>query len=484
MEAPAAPRRARRVRRRPPNEAAEAAVSRDRAASSNALTPAGELAVTPTNAIELQRLAGNQAVARAILVQRDGPDAGVATPPTTDAGAPAGGIAETPRQKIDRALRDRAVDTVTAITDFSAATDAERVTLIEIALAGGTLTPLAAGTVRLIWQSFGDRLPTMGVEQSALWDRCNTAGAALPDAWLGAAAGHRELAVSEQVGGTVYTATGAYDYRITADAIVVTVSMNFNPDAGVTVPVGTWFGYITSTWNRFDAVNQSDPAQKKRIDFRPVQGAGHNIQVSAGDGRANAAHYYAGDSRAPQSIPHEFGHLIGLEDEYERDAPDFARLTEEAVPAGSGETATAQTIARGIHDGLFLSERVFEWHSTTIRRREQAVQNVLAENHIVPNFQAGQNALTHEVSAQYVQIFGHEMSEDFMSQITTRWPWEDAQALQDWREQVLGTFQYTGTSIMGDMSDHAHPVAPRHVRAFAKLAQTFFGSGDWQPKER
>jgi hypothetical protein len=440
----------------------------------------------------LQQIVGNRALGRAITVQRDPPeggtpaaDAGVAPPATADAGAPSGGVAQTPRQQIDAALREHTSAAVAAVSDFAPAADDEKLSMINILLGLGALGPTDAGSVRRIWQGWGAQLPVKAVEQSALWERCNTAGAALPESWLGGAAGHRDIAVREQVGGTVYTASGAYDYRIMADSIVVTVNMNFNPDAGVTVPTGTWFGYITSTWNRFDAVNLTDPTQKKRIEFRPTAGAGHNIQVSLDpNGRANAGHYYADDSRAPQSIPHEFGHLIGLEDEYERDSADFARVTDAPVPAGSGETESAKTIATGIHDGLMLPERVFEWHSTAVKRRQQAVQAILAANHITPNYQAGQSPLTHEVSTQYKELFGHEMSVDVMDRIQTRFDvWHDDE-LQAWREQVLGTFQYTDTSIMGDMSDHAHPVAPRHVRAFAQIVGTFLGHGDWQPKER
>ena len=131
-----------------------------------------------------------------------------------------------------------------------------------------------------------------------------------------------------------------------------------------------------------------------------------------------------------------------------------------------------------------LGEEVFEWHSTAVKRRQAAVQAVLAANHIVADYQRGENPLTHEVSAQYIQLYGHEMSVDVMDRIQTRFDtWHDEE-LQTWREQVLGTFQYTNTSLMGDMSEHAHPIAPRHVRAFAQIVQTFLQHGDWQPKER
>lgn len=287
-----------------------------------------------------------------------------------------------------------------------------------------------------------------------------------------------ETRADEQVGGQVYTVRGGYTWRLRPDAIVVDVGMSFHPDPGVVAPTAAWFGYIRSTWNHFSAVNQTNPAEKKRIEFDPIAGPGHDIQVSAGDGRANAGHYYAGDSRASTTVPHEFGHLIGLEDEYERDSGDYRRVTGETPAAGSGQTALAQTIARGIHDALFLGERFFERHRTAERRRMAAVNKVLADNHIAANYQAGRSALTAEVAHQYGALHGAEMSAHFMSRVDT-----DEDEFNTWREQVLGTFQFTSTSIMGDMSDHTHPVQARHVRAFAGYVQQALARGTWAAQE-
>ena len=287
----------------------------------------------------------------------------------------------------------------------------------------------------------------------------------------------------EQVGGSVYTVEGGYTYALTPNAIRVSVGMNFRPDRGVTVPVDTWFGYIRDTWNHFSAVNQDNRGEKYAIEFMPVAGPGHDIQVSDhsddGHNRANAGHYYIQDARLAKSVPHEFGHLIGLEDEYERDAADYQRVAGESPSPGSGETAKAEAIATGIHDALFDKENLFEWHRTAERRRMTAVNKVLADNHIAANWQGGRSDLTREVSIQYAAKYGHEMSVDFRTQVDT-----DKDEFNNWREQVLGTFQVTSTSLMGDMSaDHDHLVAPRHVRAFAGYVQQILGRGHWTPEQ-
>lgn len=428
--------------------------------------------------LALQRLAGNAAVQALVAVQRDGPDGGVATAPV-DAGVPLpGGVPEAPREQIDRAVANPDPVTINSVSDFGPATDTERLTLLQALVAHGSSESTATSAMRRIWQSYGDRLPRVASDQSALWERCNVLGANLPESWLGAGAGHVSIEASEQVGSWNYVVRGGFDYRITADKIIVKVGYNFVPDDGVSAPVGTWFDYIRSTWNHYSAVNETDPTQKRIIEFQPTSGSGHRVQVSAGDGRANAGRYFAGDTRAPVTIPHEFGHHIGLEDEYERDATDYTRVTGEAPQAGSGDTATAEPIARRLHDALFLEEELFEWHSTATQRRRAAFDAVMNAERL-PVW--GNNAKSREVSQAYQRLYGHPITQDLAAQCDTDSFWGTSQAWRDWRESVAASFQYTNTSIMGDMSDHTHPVAPRHVRRFATLVQDFLGHGNWNP---
>ncbi len=453
----------------------------------------------PDDVRDLQSLAGNRAVAELHQpsVQRDGPDGGVpaggtptagapaSTPGPTDAGtSPSGGVPEDPHEQLRRAFSERTPAAVGAVSDFGVATDAERLTLITIMLETVPFEAGAAGTVRRIWQAFGDRLPRVASDRSELWERCNVAGAQLPEAWLGAGAGHAAVGGGEEVGGWQYVVAGAFDYQITGDAINVTVKIAFVPDAGVTVPVSQWFGYVTSTWNHYTAVNQTDRTQKRRIEFKPVQAAGmHSVTVHAGGGRANAGEYYVGDSRAASTIPHEFGHLVGLEDEYERNAADYKRVTGEEPPAAATDTLTAAVTAGEIRAAIMQPEHLLEFHTTAVERRMGALNRVLYANHFPSYYSTPE---TRAVAAAYKTAYGSELSADIVAQVDQD---DEVSNFRDWREGVVGIFEYTNTSIMGNSDlavagtpEHEHPVQPRHVRRFAELVEGFLAHGAWKPE--
>lgn len=397
----------------------------------------------------LQRSAGNRAVTA--LIQRN------------TSGAPAQRDAD-PRE----AARSAAYDAAVARHDFSEAS---------IHLNGFSEPEVLARANRLS----KDDLRKMQVA-AAETKVGNGRLSRLLDAVAGGAS---TVPFTEQVGGNVYGETGRYKYHLTPDAVVVNVGMNFHPDKASThVPTAEWFGYIASTWNKFSAVNEADPTGRRHIDFTPVAGEGHDIDVSPyhdTKDRANSGHYYAGDPRSAVAVPHEFGHLMGLPDEYERDAADYAAVAENAPTLGATHHAATPAqapdeIARGIHAGLFIGGHWYGWHDTTEKRRMKAVDTVLAANNIAAAYHEGENPLTAQVAVAYKRIYGAELSAHVMSQVND-------DKFSDWRERTVGTFQYTSKSIMGDMSDHTHPVAARHVRQFVSFVERALGRGRWTAKE-
>ena len=79
--------------------------------------------------------------------------------------------------------------------------------------------------------------------------------------------------------------------------------------------------------------------------------------------RANAGTWYVADTDAANSVPHEFGHLIGLRDEYQLHPGDFRAITGREPDVGStagpvGVTPLRSPEPAGGDDGPQLGERV------------------------------------------------------------------------------------------------------------------------------
>jgi hypothetical protein len=71
------------------------------------------------------------------------------------------------------------------------------------------------------------------------------------------------------------------------------------------------------------------------IDFDMTQGSGGDanvVDVKTGSGRANAGEWFLTDDDAANTIPHEYGHLIGLRDEYQVHPGDYREITGNEPP--------------------------------------------------------------------------------------------------------------------------------------------------------
>ena len=76
------------------------------------------------------------------------------------------------------------------------------------------------------------------------------------------------------------------------------------------------------------------------INFEMVSGSGADSRAvkvvpPPKKGRANAGTWYIADTDAADTIAHEFGHLIGLRDEYQLHPGDFRAITGREPDVGS-----------------------------------------------------------------------------------------------------------------------------------------------------
>ena len=177
--------------------------------------------------------------------------------------------------------------------------------------------------------------PATGIGDQPTW-------AALDAIAPAVAVGMEERQWLEEVGGHTYGLTNAgggngsrYAWEIRANDIHVIAKVRFTGAA----PPGAWFAHVNRQWNRFKAVREGTN-QSMLITMEMVAGSGPDanpVQVvpPPTTGRANAGTWYVSDAQASETVPHEFGHLIGLRDEYQLHPGDFRTITGREPDVGS-----------------------------------------------------------------------------------------------------------------------------------------------------
>lgn len=298
--------------------------------------------------------------------------------------------------------------------------------------------------------------PVDGIANNPTWAALDLQGA-------GATIGRVERDWREVVGGVgnigmVSRYTWEMLPRDAPTRIEARVAINFNPDAGLTVPTAKWFGFINDTWNKFSIVN-TQTGSVLDIQFVPSAAAGggdRTVNVHLGDGtdRANASHWYLSDPDEANTVPHEFGHLVGLRDEYQQSADDYETVTGEAAPVGAlgpGQgNATPQAIASQI-----------EQASRTANPTRGADTLAVVQQHGLQ-----QGAFSQRVASSYETQFGRELVADMVARIPANQQFF-----------IVDPFTYSSASIMGDNrvapvnAAHQHGVQPRHVSEFAEYVR-------------
>lgn len=126
--------------------------------------------------------------------------------------------------------------------------------------------------------------------------------------------------------------TSKYSYAIDDTKIAVSVGIDFvahpdHPPTDLSAVVAKWKGRILQRWNQFKAVRQSKKKKESRdIVFGIVPTGGNTVVVTAEDTGSDAGTWSVPDNENDNGPAHEFGHMIGLEDEYKRDMEAYTRL--------------------------------------------------------------------------------------------------------------------------------------------------------------
>ena len=345
----------------------------------------------------------------------------------------------------------------------------------------------------LQFQTAQGLVPQTGIGDLPTWQRLDVVSPT-------STAGYEKREWTENVGGHTYSMVAGsashYSWQLGHRHMTVTAKINFT---GVPAPAATWFGYIQNTWNRFKAVKHGG-GDHVAIDFNPVQGGGgdsHTVQVlnppvahppapPPPRPRSDAGHFYLGDPDMPQTISHEFGHLVGLRDEYQLHGGDYVSET-------GHEAFVGQAAAPG---GLTAAGVAAALQTAMVNRNTQAAFNAsygagIRQGAFAQQVVQAYSALAHGVVPAVAPAPGVAgqpaipLTGDLVNDMDRALPNIAATPLTKY--QPIEAFTYTSGSIMGaagwNPDPHDHGAQARHVREFVDIVQTVRG-GTWEAAHR
>lgn len=305
--------------------------------------------------------------------------------------------------------------------------------------------------------------------------------------------GQVEREWEEKVSGETFGMTSKFSWEITNRAINVTVKINFQRPADKNLVPASFnskvqqsIGFITQRWNTFRA-KKVGSADKRDIQFIVTAGGGTEpVELLKGNATSDAGHWYVGDTRFPNMVAHEFGHLIGLQDEYRLEEADYKRThpggalpAAPAVPAGFDAKAIATQL------GQFL------WHTgspagtATNANRGQKTSEFMTAKGLVQ----GENGTGQLVRKAYeTQVYpGHKLVDDVNTVMGDVSKAADGASFQ---APIIRPFTYTDyTSLMGSAYNVAGQERalilpqPRHLNEFVRYVQNYLG-GEWVAERR
>ena len=357
---------------------------------------------------------------------------------------------------------------------------------LNIVRTAAAITPLlvengafsAADAAALRTYQASKSLPQSGVGDIPTW---NALDIDAPGATVGAVS--RQW--GEEVGGNPNIGmTSDYSWRIGAGEIHITAKVNFTGNP----PAPTWFQFVRDTWNKFKAWKIGTD-ELLDINFEMIQGTGPDaatVKVVAPPktGRANAGQWFLADTAAANTVPHEYGHLVGLRDEYQQHPADYVTVTgheppvgETAAPAGvtalqvaqdeqnamvarNSAAANTASVGRGMKQGAFAQQVVDAYAGLPAVAVPAAVGPPV------------QTAMT--TTGNLVRDLEKALPPD-----------PDGGPINKYN--TIEVFTYSSGSLMGDPTrtndPHDHGVQPRHVQEFLDILDRVKG-GTWVALER
>lgn len=294
--------------------------------------------------------------------------------------------------------------------------------------------------------------------------------------------------------GTITGSDVAYTWRLLPDRLQVTVNIKFtgfNKHPMVT----TWKQQITNLWNSFKFVAPGKQKKEVLLDFVVAGGTPADATVRIHKTpknakqipRSDSGNWHTGDTD-PGLAPHEFGHLIGLADEYNKgpelytivtgEQPGFGEL--EAPTDDAGDPVPPEKIAKEMRKAVTGPGASRAKKAADIVSKYALVQGGYAQRVAVAYEKENAGKLLKEdhkldVGYQVKKADDATMADDVAARIPGRY---DAKGYE---YDAVHPFLYDNRGIMGNMEElsspsginpHDHPIAERHVRHFLQIVQS------------
>lgn len=282
----------------------------------------------------------------------------------------------------------------------------------------------------------------------------------------------------EMTEGIVTAGTGKFQWMLEPEQLRVEVPVHFKPDEGVTVPLAAWNQKVRDKWDAFAAVEPGGMKIPINIAMRSDSGGDHEVAVHKNTDpkpenwwkdRADAGNWYL--KMKDSTVPHEFGHLIGLPDEYQRTGEDFRKIVGATTAGPSNESSkTYAEIATDLHGALYLDDE---------KQRAPTVTAILTQVGLIKNGVPQQGDFAQAVKTQYDERYAGTFSKNLVEAMRDK-----LAKGSKWTIQTV--FSFASTSIMGDpeglkgaAAPHDHAVEPRHMRHFLDIIRRSYPDKTW-----
>lgn len=306
----------------------------------------------------------------------------------------------------------------------------------------------------------------------------------------GITSGSQSFYSTEVVEGASAGGTSAFDWDFKNNKMIITVGIKFTGLSGHPM-VNTWMEDIKSVWNNYKAVEDGALAPREfEIEFNPKKSSSAKHAVKVGkptkknpNPRSDTDNWYVNDNRRGLA-PHEFGHLVGLDDEYNRPEEAYVNTTglEPAIAKTRADDGTSSTAVADEINGILTGNP-----TKTTDQKLGMVADKLDQHGI------STGAFARLVQKRYGDKYGFNGAPDiaqYFYQFNNN----------DWTSNLTRAtepFTVSNGSLMGEMTsnlargqdlktvaEHEHPVQPRHVQSFASLLSLVYPGSKWKPARR